>query len=61
MWDFSLKLRRLHEKLYYMFHYFKFYYCGLLSLEIRRFTKIIDFDTSWIIPISYNILYIYLR
>ena len=37
-------------------HFF-YYFRPLWSLETHRFTEIINFDTSWIIPISFKFLY----
>ena len=33
----------------------------LWSLEIHRFTKIVNFDTAWVIPLSFKFLYISLK
>ena len=39
-----------------------FYWCSFLwSLEIQRFTKIISYNTAWIIPLSFKFSYISLR
>ena len=38
-------------------HFFN-YFRLLWSLESHRFTEIINFDTSWIIPISFKCLYV---
>ena len=52
------KLDFSHEKLYSRFRYFNFFKRRLLSLDIHRFTKTVNFDTSGIIPIFHKFLYI---